>query len=379
MTASGTARYAPRLTRRDATALIASALLVGARAIPAAKAAPAGPAPKIPSRGFNLPGWVDRYPGSAPARPVLEKLFDLGFRTVRLPVSADTIVGVDGADRAAMLDRIRSAVEELTRSGYSVIVDLHPDGAFARLLRQDPAAAGKSAAEAWAYLAATIADLPAGSVYAELVNEPPLGQATWLELRDRLAAIVRSGCAHTIVWGPARYQGTWELAETPPLADKNSIAAVHYYAPMAFTHQCENWDRSPIGRLKNLPFPATRDTPAVTALVAGLRSAGDEAALAALEDAFGHPWTEARIAADFAGVAEWSRGNDCPVILDEFGALGFCSDVASRANWTRAVRKAAEANGVGWTYWELDNGFGFIRDRRSTEGFDRSMIDALLG
>ena len=213
----------------------------------------------------------------------------------------------------------------------------------------------------------------------ELVNEPPLGQATWLELRDRLAAIVRSGCAHTIVWGPARYQGTWELAETPPLADKNSIAAVHYYAPMAFTHQCENWDRSPIGRLKNLPFPATRDTPAVTALVAGLRSAGDEAALAALEDAFGHPWTEARIAADFAGVAEWSRGNDCPVILDEFGALGFCSDVASRANWNRAVRNAAEANGIGWTYWELDNGFGFIRDRRSTERFDRSMIDALLG
>jgi endoglucanase len=67
------------------------------------------------------------------------------------------------------------------------------------------------------------------------------------------------------------------------------------------------------------------------------------------------------------------------VILDEFGALGFCSDAASRANWTRAVRHAAEANGIGWVYWELDYGFGFIRDRQSTQGFDPSMVEALLG
>jgi endoglucanase len=379
MNADGKAIGTPRLTRRHATALVASALLAGARTMRVAKAAPADDVPKIPSRGFNLPGWVDRDPGSAPTRPVLEKLRDLGFRSVRLLVSADTIVGVGGADRVAMLGRIRSAVEELTRSGYSVIVDLNPDGAFARLLRQDPAAAGKRAAEVWTHLREPIADLPVGSVYAELMNEPPLEQATWLELRDRLAAIVRSGCAHTIIWGPARYQGIWELAGTTPLPDRNSIAAIHYYTPMAFTHQCENWDSSPIGRLKDLPFPATRDAPAVARLAAELRTAGDKPALAALEDAFQHPWTAAHIAADFAGVQEWSRENDCPVILDEFGALGFCSDMSSRANWIRAVRQAAEANGIGWVYWELDYGFGFIRSRRSTEGFDHPVIEALLG
>jgi endoglucanase len=67
------------------------------------------------------------------------------------------------------------------------------------------------------------------------------------------------------------------------------------------------------------------------------------------------------------------------VILDEFGALGFCSDAASRAGWIRAVRQAAEADGIGWAYWELDYGFGFIRNRQSTEGFDRPVIEALLG
>jgi endoglucanase len=371
---------APRCTRRDATTLIAAAaLLFGARQFPAMAATPVAGKPKVPSRGFNLPGWVDRDPGSRPARPVLEKLHDLGFRSVRLPVSADTILAADEDGRAATLGRIRSAADELVAIGFSVIFDLHPDGAFARQLHQDPSAAGDRAAEAWKHLGEAIAGLPAGSAYAELLNEPPLEQATWLDLRGRLAEIVRSRCGHTIVWGPARYQGIWELAATPALADKNSIAAVHYYAPMAFTHQCENWDHSPVGRLRNLPFPATSDTPAVARLAAALKDAGDEPALGALREAFEHPWSAAQIASDFADVAEWSRRNDCPVILDEFGALGFCSDAASRANWTRAVRHAAEANGIGWVYWELDYGFGFIRDRQSTQGFDPSMVEALLG
>ena len=48
------------------------------------------------------------------------------------------------------------------------------------------------------------------------------------------------------------------------------------------------------------------------------------------------------------------------MILNEFGVLDFCVDAASRANWLRAVRQAAEANGIGWTYWEAYQGFGFI-------------------
>jgi endoglucanase len=367
------------ITRRAATALIASAVFAGARALPEARAAEPRERPKIPSRGFNLPGWVDRFPGTPPAPAVLEKLYRLGFRSVRLPVSADMIAGPAATDRTAMLGRIKAAVGELRAADYAVILTLLPGSDLARLLHEDVPAASARAAEAWTHLSATIADLPAGGLYAELLNEPPLEQPVWLELRDRLAAVVRAGSAHTIVWGPARYQGIWELAGTPPLADANSLAAIHYYTPMAFTHQCENWDSSPVGRLKNLPFPATRDTPAVASLAGELREAGDSSALAALDDAFQEPWTEARIAADFAGVAEWSRKNDCPVVLDEFGVLGFCSDRISRANWTRAVRKAAEANAVGWAYWELDYGFGFIRDRKSTEGFDRSMIEALFG
>jgi endoglucanase len=148
---------------------------------------------------------------------------------------------------------------------------------------------------------------------------------------------------------------------------------------MGFTHQCETWDGSPLGRLANLPFPASPDNPAVRALAAKLDQAGDKEAAEFLEQEFSSPWTAAHIDADLASAGEWSRANGCPVILNEFGVLDFCVDPASRAYWIRAVRRAAEANGIGWMYWEVDHGFGFIADRNSTEGFDARIIEALLG
>ena len=65
-------------------------------------------------------------------------------------------------------------------------------------------------------------------------------------------------------------------------------------------------------------------------------------------------------------------------MLGEFGVLNFAVDPTSRANWIRAVREAAEGVGAGWVYWEADQGFGFIADRQSTDGFDDTMIGALL-
>ena len=125
--------------------------------------------------------------------------------------------------------------------------------------------------------------------------------------------------------------------------------------------------------------PASPDNPAVTALTAKFEQAGDKEAADFLAQEFSTPWTAAHIDADFAKAGEWSRANGCPVILNEFGVLDFCVDPASRAYWIRTVRRAAEANGIGWMYWEVDHGFGFIADRKSTDGFDAGIIDALLG
>ncbi|MDX8477538.1 cellulase family glycosylhydrolase [Mesorhizobium sp. VK24D] len=364
----------PRVSRRHALALAAGALLATSPLPRSAALATAGAL--APSRGFNLPGWLDRDGGPAPATATLEKLRRAGFETIRLPVNGDLV----SAGNPATLRRIQNGARDLVGLGFSVVLDMHPSGELVAAFRNDPEAAGAQVLQAWTALRVVVADLPADWVYPELLNEPPMERPAWLALRDQIAATLRASCPlHTLVWGPARFQGIWEIADTPPLADDNQIAAVHYYAPMAFTHQCENWDASPLARIANLPFPASKDMAPVSQLLSKLRAAGDEEAANLVEDELSAPWTEARIAADFADLGRWSATHDCPVMLNEFGVLNFCVDAVSRAAWVRAVRKAAETNHVAWTYWELDQGFGFIRSRQSVEGFDGSMLAALLG
>lgn len=362
------------LSRRSALTLAGGSILT-ALSNSAPTVARAAAKRVVPSRGFNLPGWLDRNDGIAPSAAVLEELRHLGFETVRLPVNGDLISTGD----TAALRRIQDGVNELIQHGFAVIVDMHPSESLHTALRLDFDAGAERVSKAWMALATAVADLPTASVYPELLNEPPMENQAWLGLRDRLAEIVRSRCPlHTLVWGPSPSQGIWEIGETPPLADDNQIAAIHFYAPTAFTHQCETWDASPLARISNLPFPATKETPSVRERIDALRAAGDEQAAALIEEQLSTPWTDAAIASEFARLKHWSETHECPVIMNEFGVLNFCVDAESRTSWVRAVRRAAEANQLGWTYWELDQGFGFIQSRRSTEGFDRSMIAALF-
>ena len=337
-----------RISRRTA---IAS--MLAAAAMPAFGA---NHAVKVPTRGFNLPDWLAESP-RIPAATTLGRLRDLGFETIRLPIDPTLVA-------PAFLPRIGAAIEQATSLGFNTIVDMHPGAADSETL-----------VAAWTTLAPLLADSSAGQVYPELCNEPPYEPADFTPLRDRLADIVRTRAPHhTLIWGPARYQGIWELDSTPPLGDGNEIVAVHYYSPMAFTHQCESWGNSPLERIGNLPFPATRADPRVEAVAASLA----EADRAVLDEAFLTEWTTAQIEADFAAAGAWSRRNNVPVMLGEFGVLDFCVDPVSRATWIRAVREAAEANAIGWVHWDLDDGFGFISDRGDDASFDHDIIAALL-
>lgn len=339
------------ITRRTATAL-----LLAAAAAPALAAAPK-PLVKVPTRGFALPDWLSDAPRT-PGGDTLDRLRRLGFETIRLPVDPALVT-------ADFAPRIAEALAVTVDRGFNAILDLHPGG--------DPDPDRLDAA--WAILAGVVATTPADRVYAELLNEPPLEAADWSRLAARLAATVRAAAPdHTLIWGPARVQGIWELADQRPPADANLIASVHYYTPMGFTHQGETWDDSPLARLHDLPFPTTRTSPEVTALADTL-SPDDRKFL---DGEFEGKWSNAHIADDFATLSKWARRHKLPVILGEFGVLNFRADATSRANWIRSVRAAAEANGAGWVYWEADQGFGFMADRTDATSVDPVIVGALL-
>jgi endoglucanase len=337
-----------RISRRTA---VASMLAAAAR-----PSLGRGSAPRIPTRGFSLPGWLAAE-ARTPSASTLVHLRGLGFQSIRLPVAPQLVT-------SSFLPAIRGAIDMTTKLGFDTIIDVHPGSSDSGTITA-----------AWTVMAPLLADTSPEHVYPELLNEPPFEPEEFTPLRDRLAQVVRTHAPrHTLIWGPARYQGIWELDTTPALGDGREIVAIHYYYPMAFTHQCETWSDSPLSRLGMLPFPATRDDAAVEAVAARLTQSDRSV----LDEAFATPWSTAEIDAHFAAAGEWSRRTNIPLMLGEFGVLNHCVDSASRTTWIRSVRKAAEANDIGWVHWDFDDGFGFASGRGDDADFDHDIIAALL-
>ena len=99
---------------------------------------------------------------------------------------------------------------------------------------------------------------------------------------------------------------------------------VHYYKPMSFTHQGAPWNE----QNKNK---------------SGIEWLGTESDLAAIKK-------------DFDKVDVWAKEHPRPIFLGEFGAYDK-GPMESRARYTAAVARAAEARGWSWAYWQFDSDF----------------------
>jgi endoglucanase len=331
------------------------------------------------SRGFNLPDQAPLNPDKRPDRATLLWLRRRGMTHVRLPFNGEAAMArfADSARAKAVLDDLDRALDMMLDLDFAVSVDMHPGGAFQKLHRAEPEAAFIALNEAWKPVAARISKRSPDRVFAELLNEPNVEDAIWLDQAERLAASLRNLLpATTLITGPAPYQRVEPLAAWRPLGDINVVYAFHYYDPMLFTHQGLTWDDSdPLSRLAGVPYPARRDDDAIVRLVADLRRRGETKLVEEFDRALARPWTREAIETQFAPLAAWSRAHGVPVVLNEFGALRFKAPRAARLEWLRDVRATAEANGFGWAHWDYREGFGLLDESGRP---DLQAIDALL-
>ncbi|MGQ0685866.1 glycoside hydrolase family 5 protein [Bradyrhizobium sp.] len=366
------------MAARPALAIAASLLVLWTGSAQACQTLLPGVAPDriaALSRGFNADGWINgaQLP---PPRALLTTLRKAGMSHVRLPVPAEQIMQrfAAPAEREARLRAVDAALKALLGSGYAVSIDLHPGNRFNALHREDAAASMQAMQDAWAALANVIKSFPADRVFAELLNEPDVDAARWQSEVETLAAFVRQLLPRTtLIVGPVNWQRADSLPDFRPLDDSNVVYAIHFYDPMAFTHQA-HWDRNdPLHHIRDLPYPAKADDPSVQGLKQQLSDGGRTRALAILEDATAGStigtWLEPAVA--------WQQRHARPIIINEFGVLKAGAPRESRLRWLADVTAHARQHCWGWTHWELSQGFGFA-DAASGK-VDVEALKALLG
>lgn len=331
------------------------------------------------ARGFNLAGQLDKE-GAALMHPaLLQKLHQLGMRTIRLPVPAEAVMP-QFANAAAIERRLQDlnrVVRELTDLDYSVMVDLHPGAQFNALHRDKPAEAMTALKSAWGSLARVIGRFAPDRVLAELLNEPDVSVERWNVELPQLAAFVRRLLPDTtLIVGPVNWQRADSLPDFKPLDDLNVVYALHFYDPMAFTHQ-GHWDANdPLSDIKRLPFPVVKADDAVVALRLGLEAQQKTRALRELDAAIALSEGGDLIARQLDPAMKWQARYRRPLIINEFGVLRHHAPEASRVTWLRSVVSFAEANCMGWAHWEFAQGFGMLNEKRE---LDAGTVRALLG
>ncbi|MDB5720795.1 MAG: glycoside hydrolase family 5 protein [Alphaproteobacteria bacterium] len=283
------------------------------------------PAPAL-RRGINILGYDPIWRDAGQGR-FKEKHFrairEAGFDFVRVNLQAFRYMNASGELDRKWLDRLDWVVRGASQAGLAVILDEHDFDTCSK----DPAICRIMLGNFWKQVAPRYRASPA-SVMFELLNEPhdKLDADGWNQLLVEMLAIVRrTNPTRTVVIGPTRWNSADELPSLRlPDSDRNILVTFHYYEPFRFTHQGASW----------------------TAMVA----------------VHGIPWgsdeDRARLAADFARVAAWSRANRRPVLLGEFGAYDKGgTPIALRAAYDSSVAREAEKQGLPWAYWQFDSDF----------------------
>jgi endoglucanase len=253
-------------------------------------------------------------------------LKDAGFQTVRVPVkwSAHAAKDAPFAIDAKFFARIDWVIDQAAANGLNVVLNVHHFDE----MDTDPDTTRPRLVAIWEQIAARYKDRPPSVVF-EMLNEPhgKLVDAKWNEtIPVVLKAIRATNPTRPVVVGPSFWNGIWALPKLTLPDDLHLIVTVHYYDPYKFTHQGAPWGAEDVRKLSGVKWTGTD---------AELKELGDK----------------------FDQAAAWGKTHNRPIFMGELGAFEK-ADLDSRAKWTAAVVREAEARGFSWAYWEFGAGFG---------------------
>jgi endoglucanase len=278
-------------------------------------------------RGVNVLGYDPYWTGKGERRFQWRHFAEIrkaGFDHVRVNLQAFSHMDAQNRLDPAWLGKLDDVVRQAQRAGLGVILDEHDFNPCS----EDVVVCTTKLAAFWRQVAPRYAHAPR-SVAFELLNEPhdKLNGEIWNAiLADTLAIVRRTNPTRIVVVGPTHWNSLNDLALLKLPADRNLLVTFHYYEPFHFTHQGATWAGDEVKGLHGVTWGSDEEREALRR--------------------------------DFDKVAAWSRANDRPVLLGEFGAYDKSgTPQALRVAYIAAVREEAERRGFGWAYWQFEGDF----------------------
>ncbi|MGQ7869863.1 cellulase family glycosylhydrolase [Sunxiuqinia sp. sy24] len=301
-------------------------------------------------RGINLGNMFEAPSEEAWGNPLKDYYTAIiagkGFDHVRIPIRwepedrsmADSPYTID----ETFLQRIQHVVDLAIENKMHAVVNMHHHEA----LFENPEEQKPRFLAMWSQIATYFADYSDSLVF-EILNEPNgnLTAEKWnVFLADALQTIRRTNPSRFILIATAEYGGLGGLSKLQLPNDDRLILTIHYYNPFSFTHQGAEW-------------------------------IGPEA-----DQWLETEWNDTEperqmVQADFAPAIQFSKTNNIPIHVGEFGAYNR-ADMYSRVRWTTYLARYFESQNFSWAYWEFSAGFGIFRPLSNT--FRHELIDALL-
>jgi endoglucanase len=298
--------------------------------------ATAFPVERCINLGAAMEAPVEGEWGYTIAQRHITAIAEAGFDTIRLPVRFSGHWDGEQLD-PHILARTDQVIAWATDAGLITILDLHH---FVELI-ENPTPHIPTLVNIWDALSLHYEGAPDTLIF-ELFNEPSEAFTTDISqpVLAQITARVRTRHPNRwIITGGGDWNSLDEMLRLPVPDDRN-VRTFHYYVPWEFTHQQAAYMTDP-------PPPSN----------------------------WGSARDRARLAADFARAG----AADGPVFLGEFGVYG-ATDVTVRLAWIRAVREAAEANGLPWCYWGFTQGdqVGFSAYDTRVDAWEPGMPATLL-
>ena len=289
-------------------------------------------------KGINLSrleSWNTTSAGYLDQTSTYTGLKAKGFDHVRLPVYLRNYYNSSSQTLKDNMSTIDGILDKCEAAGLYVFLDFHGWSSINTTNGTDKAEFLKI----WELVAARYKDRSDYVIY-ELLNEPHtteggnLDAAYLNELQAEVMPLIRKSDPNRLVLlAAAEWNGPWKLSDLVIPVNSGRIGVVcHTYAPMAFTHQGATWGGF---STDHVSFTSTDKT---------------ETGTKDLDNAF--RWID-----------DFQEKTGIPVVMNEFGVYQHNQATAAETlDWTTYVARNCESNGIAWSWWEYNSGFGLYNN-----------------